>query len=127
MTVKLDRDHWLETYRSLITLSIEGVKFSALANGGTAVALLAHVGNVAGKASPTPDMRVPMAAFLVGLCACGFTMLFAYLTQLRLLNEISRVESTRLTHGWPLWFAILMFTSSIAAFAVGSWQAVVRF
>lgn len=39
--------HWLETYKSLITLSIEGFKFSALANGGSAVALLAYLGNVA--------------------------------------------------------------------------------
>lgn len=120
-------DHWLETYRSLITLSIEGFKFSALANGGAAVALLAYLGNATGRASQPPDMRLPMAAFLVGLCACGLTMLLAYLTQLKLLNEISRMESPRVSHSWPLWLAILMFMFSIAAFAVGSWQAVIRF
>lgn len=33
----------METYKSIITLSIEGFKFAALANGGAAVALLAYL------------------------------------------------------------------------------------
>lgn len=37
-------NHWLETYKSLVTLSVEAFKFSALANGGAAVALLAYLG-----------------------------------------------------------------------------------
>jgi hypothetical protein len=37
--------HYTETYKSLITLSVEGFKFCALANGGAAVALLACLGN----------------------------------------------------------------------------------
>lgn len=121
------KEHWLETYKSLITLSIEGFKFSALANGGSAVALLAYLGNVAGKGMPTPDMRCPMFAFLIGLTACGLSMLFAYLTQLKLLNEIGRPEKTRLTHAWFLWSTIILFALSIIAFGVGSWQAVIRF
>jgi hypothetical protein len=121
------REHWLETYKSLITLSIEGFKFSALANGGSAVALLAYLGNVVGKGAPTPDMRCPMLAFLTGLAACGLSMLFAYLTQLKLLNEIYLPEKPSFTHDWLLWGAILLFACSIIAFGVGSWQAVIRF
>jgi hypothetical protein len=34
------QQQWLETYKSLIAISVEGFKFSALANGGAAVALL---------------------------------------------------------------------------------------
>ena len=127
MGTDLPRDHWLETYKSLITLSIEGFKFSALANGGAAVALLAYLGNVAGKGVATPDMRCPMAAFLAGRCACGFAMLFAYLTQLKLLNEIGTKADSRLSHGWALWTAILLFTGSLGAFGFGAWQAVIRF
>jgi len=123
----ITQEHWLETYKSLITLSIEGFKFSALANGGSAVALLAYLGNVAGKSMPTPDMRCPMLAFLIGLAACGFSMLFAYLTQLKLLNEIGRPEKLQFTHAWLLWSAITLFAFSIFAFGVGSWQAVIRF
>lgn len=121
------REHWLETYKSLITISLEGFKFSALANGGAAIALLAYLGNVAGKGVPTPDMREPMFAFLFGLTACGLSMLFAYLTQLKLLNEIGRSERLTFKHGWLLWSAIVLFAGSIVAFGVGSWQAVARF
>ena len=42
MTPELTNQHWLETYKSLITLAVGGFKFSALANGGAAVALLAY-------------------------------------------------------------------------------------
>ncbi len=121
------REHWLETYKSLITLSIEGFKFSALGNGGAAVALLAYLGNVAGKSIPVPDMRVPMFAFMCGIAACGFAMVFAYLTQLKLLNEIGRSETSIVKHSILLWSSVILFICSLIAFGFGSWQAVLRF
>lgn len=121
------REHWLETYKSLIAISIEGFKFLALANGGSAVALLAYLGNVAGKGALAPDMRCPMLAFLVGLAACGLSMLFAYLTQFKLLGEIGRSEQPQFRHSWFFSSAIIFFLCSIVAFGVGSWQAVIRF
>jgi hypothetical protein len=127
MNMEAVQQHWLETYKSLITLSIEGFKFSALANGGAAVAMLAYLGNVAGsKCLHPPDMRIPMGAFLAGLAACGFAMLFAYLTQLKLLNEGNSPRPPVLRHTWFLWTAIGLFATSLAAFGVGSWQAVLR-
>jgi hypothetical protein len=119
--------HWIETYKSLITLAVEGFKFAALANGGAAVALLAYLGNVASKGAGAPDMRCSMAAFLAGLAACGLSMLLAYLTQLKLLNESSVGERPKLSHGWLLWCAIALFVCSLLFFGVGSWQAVIRF
>ena len=127
MNTDISKSHWLETYKSLVTLSVEGFKFSALANGGASVALLAYLGNVAGKGATTPDMRFPMAAFLAGLLTCGFAIVFAYLTQLKLLNESSQSSTPRLSHGWLLWVAIILFVFSLAAFGIGAWQAVVRF
>ena len=127
MATELSNQHWIETYKSLITLSIEGFKFAALANGGAAVALLAYLGNVAGKGASAPDMRCAMAAFLAGLAACGLAMLFAYLTQLKLLNESRNGERPKLSHGWLLWSAIVLFVCSLVFFGVGSWQAVVGF
>ena len=38
----LTAQHWIETYKSPIQISIEGFKFAALANGGAAIALLAR-------------------------------------------------------------------------------------
>lgn len=127
MATELSNQHWIETYKSLITLSIEGFKFAALANGGAAVALLAYLTNVAGKGASAPDMRCAMAAFLAGLASCGLAMLCAYLTQLKLLNETSTTERPKLSHGWLLWSAILLFLGSLVFFGVGSWQAVTRF
>lgn len=127
MTADIAVDHWLETYKSLITLSIEGFKFCALANGGAAVALLAYLGNIASKAGAVPDMQCPMAAFLAGLTACGLSMMFAYLTQLKLLNEFGPNRKPELSHAWVLWAAIAFFACSLFAFGFGSWQAVLRF
>ena len=120
-------DHWLETYKSLITLAVESFKFAALANGGAAVALLAYLGNAAAKSGSAMDMRCPMGWFLTGLAACGASMVFAYLTQLKLLGEIGRTGRPTLSHGWILWLAILLFVCSLVTFGVGSWQAVIRF
>lgn len=116
-------DDWIETYKSLITLSTEGFKFCALANGGAAVAMLAYLGNVAGKGSAVPDMRCAMAAFLVGLILCGVAMLFAYLTQLNRLNLVAVRDP--ITRDWRLSVSILCVAGSIAAFACGAWFAVV--
>lgn len=127
MSSNIANDHWLGTYKSLITLSVECFKFCALANGGAAVALLAYLGNVAGNGATAPDMRCPMASFLMGLAACGLAMLFGYLTQLKLLNEVDRRDKPALSHGWLLWVAIAFFAVSITAFGVGSWQAAIRF
>jgi hypothetical protein len=123
---QLAQQHWLETYKSLISLAIEGFKFSALANGGAAVALLAYLGNLAGKSTQVADMRAPMAAFLGGLITLGIAMVLAYLTQLQLLNEAGNSQAAG-RHASILRGTILLFLASLGAFAVGCWQAVKRF
>lgn len=120
-------EHFNETYKSLITLSVEGFKFCALANGGAAVALLAYLGNVASKGGATPDMRYAMAGFLVGLAACGFAIFFAYLTQLCLLNETAERSSGWFPHTWHLRASIALVFVSLASFSLGAWSAVVAF
>jgi hypothetical protein len=116
---------WTETYKSLVTLTTEGFKFCALANGGAAVALLAYLGNIAGKGAAVPDMRWPMAAFLAGLGACGIAMLFAYLTQLKRLNLLAYRKP--IVRDWRLFLAVLFFVVSLGCFCVGSWCAVGAF
>ena len=118
-------DDWLETYNSLISLSTEGFKFCALANGGAAVAILAYLGNVVGKGFAAPNMSTPMAIFLAGLVLCGLAMLFAYFNQLSRLNRLSKREDP--SKDWRLWVTVALFISSLSAFACGSWQAVLAF
>lgn len=122
-----ENQHFFETYKSLITVSIEGFKFCAVANGGAAIALLSYLGNIAGKGGATPDMRYAMSLFLAGLFACGIAFFFAYVTQLRLLNESAGRGIGKFTHEWPLYISMFFVVLSLGAFSLGSWQAVVSF
>src|SRR5260370_16444275 len=85
--VDISKEHAVDTFKSLVQISLEGLKLLSLFNGGAAVALLAYLGNVAGKGLPVPNMRLPMACYVVGLIACGLAFFFGYLTQFRLYNE----------------------------------------
>ena len=113
--------HKSETYKSLITISIEGFKFCALANGGAVVAILAYLGNVASKtACRLPDMNSAMYGFLGGLVACGLAMIFSYLTQLQLYQENK-------PHVGYLKCAIGLVALSVFGFAWGSLAALKAF
>ena len=123
------KEHAIETYKSLIQVSVEGMKLLALLNGGAAVALLAYLGNVAGKLLPLPDMRLPMALFLVGLTLSGFGFLGSYFTQLRLYDESVNQPPTVSFPRWQFFlrFGIGSVALSLGAFAAGSALAVWRF
>jgi hypothetical protein len=116
---------WQETFRSLVTLAVEGFKFCALANGGAAVAILAYLGDIAGKSGPLPDMTCAMASFLLGLVFCGCAMIFAYLTQLNRLNLLADGKGTR--GDWRLAVALLFISLSVLCFGIGSLLAVTSF
>jgi hypothetical protein len=135
-----DDSHLNETYKSLITISIEGFKFCALANGGAAVAILAYLGNVAAKSVPVPDMQCAMGWFLAGLVTCGLAMFFSYQTQLQLFQEekkkrdVSEPECIKcrereihnnacISHVAYLQLAMLFVFLSVCAFGVGAFAA----
>jgi len=67
MAPEIQREHAIETYKSLIQISVEVMKLLALLNGDAAVALLAYLGNVTQKGGTVPDMRIPMLSYLVGV------------------------------------------------------------
>lgn len=103
----------------------------ALLNGGAAVALLAYLGNLAGKPHPLPmpDMRYPMAFFLAGLVLCGLCFITSYLTQFTLYNEAMGVPNDRFykKHRFWLTLALALVLSSIISFALGAYSAVASF
>jgi len=123
----LREEHFLETYRSLISISLEGFRYLALINGGAVVALIAYLGNTSSGGRPVPDLRAAMLGFIVGLVSCGFAMLFAYLTQLWLLNEGQPVRTFMKSHSVPLHVAIALSALSLVAFCFGAWSAVSAF
>lgn len=125
----IQKEHAIETYKSLIQISVEGMKLLALLNGGAAVALLAFLGNLVGKNNSMPDMRCPMAFFLIGLVFCGLCFVTSYLTQLTLYNESMGWPNTRFYQKHKFWLplAMLCVLTSIVAFAFGAYSAVIRF
>jgi hypothetical protein len=57
--------HLQETYKSLITISVECLKMLAIVNGGAAVAVLTYLGNLASHApsgQPTNHITPALAA-----------------------------------------------------------------
>jgi hypothetical protein len=129
MTTNMQPQHAIETYKSLIQIAIEGFKLVSLFNGGAAVAILAYLGNIAGKGGAVPDMRLPMSLFLAGLFFCALAMLAGYLTQLSLYNEtvLRPATSWYQEHVSWLWIAIGLVFLGILAFGICSYNAVVAF
>lgn len=127
MSSDFKTQHAVETYKSLVQISVAGLKLLALLNGGAAVALLAYLGNIAGKGVAAPDVRFSMASYLVGLVLCGLAFAASYLTQLRLYNEsIGARGSAAGPHQLWLWLAMALALLSLAAFAIGSYSAALR-
>lgn len=127
MTTKFEEERAIETYKSLIQISVAGLKLLALLNGGAAIALLAYLGNIAGKGLSIPDIRFSMGAYLVGLFLCGLAFAFSYLTQFRLYNEaLGRAAPGIGKHQFWLWLTFIIALLSLVAFAVGSYCATLR-
>lgn len=128
MAADFSQERLTETFKSLITLSVEGFRYLALVNGGAVVALLAYLGNVTKNGTPLPDLRVALLLFLGGLAACGAAMLCAYITQLRLLNDLlAGASSNDEKHRSTLRVAIAAFVVSLIAFCLGAFAAVQAF
>jgi len=126
--MSFDKEHFNETYRSLITISMEALKFLSLANGGAAVAILAYLGSASANPSANvPDMSSSMASFLAGIFFCGLGFLFSYITQLKLLGEIRGDSDEKLGHTFYLSVAVTFSFASLLSFACGSWVAVGAF
>jgi 1,4-dihydroxy-2-naphthoate octaprenyltransferase len=111
-------DHTQETYKSMISISVEGIKTLVILNGGAIVALLGFLGQVANRGQQAPKAFCPLGIFVAGLifgCTCFFT---SYFTQFTLFNEAPGNKKPRSHMSWfsaTLIFAIL----SLASFAIG--------
>jgi hypothetical protein len=106
--------HITETFKGLITLSVEAVKMLALVNGGAIVALLAYLGNFAARVpdKQPPHLRHAFGYFANGLFATVLAVMLAYLTQLKLYGEERKWHSTGTRpyalHEWILAIAIIL-------------------
>ena len=120
--------HLSETYKGLITLSVEALKMLALVNGGAAVAVLTYLGSLVSRApvAHQPEIKPALLWYCGGLLATLMAFLFAYVTQLRLYNEEKarhELRPIRTIHTVGIIFAWLLALFSAVAFGVGCWSA----
>jgi hypothetical protein len=119
MALEISNEHAIETFKSMIQISVEGMKLLGLLNGGAAVALLPYLASRAGKEATATRLGVAMLCYLAGLALCGLTYVASYFTQLRLYGETMQWVP-RDTHIFWLNLAIAFGSSSLVAFIVGS-------
>jgi hypothetical protein len=122
--------HMQETYKSLITISVECMKMLAVVNGGAAIAILTYLGNLLARASspqPVPHIGWALVWYCGGLFGAVLAFILSYLVQLQLYQEdVAQSSGTaqgRLKHQWLLWIAICVVFLSAISFAVGCLQA----
>ena len=118
----------IETYRSIVTHSSAAIKAVMLVNGGSAVALLAFMGNVwkENGASAVPDIIWPMVFFVAGLSLGTLTAGTAYLTQFTLYRENTRIATGKWWDDHELWlqWSIGLLILGLVCFVVGGiWAA----
>jgi len=121
----LDQQHAAETYKSLITISVEVFKALVLLNGGAVVALLAYLGQAANKSQVAAHARCPLALFVAGLVSAGVAFGTSYMTQFALYNESvlpERYKGPR--HEVFLWITVTFGILSLALFSIGAFAGV---
>jgi hypothetical protein len=117
--------HLTETYKSLITLTVEALKMLALVNGGAAIAILTYVGNLASRQPAPghlPDIRFALWWYCGGVAATTLAFIIAYSTQLRLFIEERdrRGGPRRLTLHWiGVTAGVLLALGAAGAFGAG--------
>lgn len=116
--------HIQETYKGLITLSVEVLKALTLVNGGAAVALLTYAGNhVAHNPNGrVPSLEPPLLWYCSGLSSTVVAFILAYWTQLRLYQEERQRhegQPFRQRHGVGIWIAGFAILGATFAFAMG--------
>jgi hypothetical protein len=70
----------IPTPKSMIQISVEGMKLPGLLSGGAAVALLPYLASLAGKGPTSRGLGVATLCYLIGLVLCAATFAMSYLT-----------------------------------------------
>jgi hypothetical protein len=123
--IDLQKEHALETYRSLIAISLAGLKTLMLINGGAVVALLAYLGQSPQGPSLAPHILWSLGAFVAGVVCCVCAFFGSYQTQFALFNEaVSPATKSGLSHmAWQR-ITIAFVLLSCVAFAIGAFSSV---
>jgi hypothetical protein len=124
-TMEFRKEHAIETYRSLISITLTGLKTLMLINGGAVVALLAYLGQSPQGPALAPRVLWSLGSFVAGVVFCVCAFFGSYQTQFKLYNE-SVLPTTK--GGFPhmKWqrITIAFVALSCVAFAVGAFSSV---
>jgi hypothetical protein len=110
-----------ETYKSMISISVEGFKILALLNGGAAAGILAAFDKVRASVN-AGALKAAVISFVIGLELVVFAFLLSYATQLTLFEELHdrRAQNSHMKFFYGAFFCCFF---SLAAFAYGALRA----
>ena len=118
-------EHWLETYRSVLSMSVAALRVIVLINGGAIIAILAYLGDVAGQqgaeAALSKALVESLLWFVLGVALAAATTGMAYLVQNCLFGFLSNKKKMlgRVTAVLS-WLAIFTWIGSTACFVGGA-------
>ena len=117
--------HAIETYRSLISISLAGLKTLMLINGGAVVALLAYLGQSPQGPTLAPHVLWSLGAFVAGVFFCVCAFFGSYQTQFALYNEsVSPTTKSGPSHMKWQRITIAFVLLSCIAFIIGAFSSV---
>jgi|SRR4029453_2231844 hypothetical protein len=125
MCMDFNEEHAIETYRSLLRISLAGLKTLMLINGGAVVALLTYLGQSPQGPTLAPHVWWSLGAFVGGVVLCVAAFFSSYQTQFALYNE-SVSPATRKGFKHMTWqrITIAFVSVSCVAFGVGAFSTV---
>ncbi|MDB5927019.1 MAG: hypothetical protein JWN13_5955 [Betaproteobacteria bacterium] len=114
----------LEAYKAFITVCNDGFKYLALVNGAGAIALVTYLVS-AGRDNCARSVNVsqPMSYFVAGVVLCGLAILFSYMAQIKLVQDLGNEELGN-THPVFIFLTVLLFMASLGSFAIACVSAV---
>ncbi|WP_256081054.1 hypothetical protein [Massilia sp. YIM B04103] len=115
-------DHRIETYKSMITISVEVFKYLALLNGGAAAGMVATLDKLA-KLLDGWALKAAVGLFVAGLFFDGVAMFCSYFTQNTLYGQSTHRPNVG-SHESCLITAIVFAILSLLAFGLGAVIAV---
>ena len=119
------KEHAIETYRSLISITLAGLKTLMLINGGAVVAILAYLGQSEQGPTLAPRVLWSLGAFVLGVLFCVGAFFASYQTQFALYNE-SVSPTTKSAGSHMKWQRITIRCALLSgvAFAIGALSSV---
>lgn len=118
--ITFNREHAIETYKSLIAISVEALKTLLLLNGGALIALGTFVG---AHLKAAESLHVASFLFLGGLVAVAVAFGTSYATQLALFGEAMNRRPAG-SHLRPLYLTAAFAALSLGLFAGGAASAI---